>query len=472
MIEEITGKIIGGKYRLLSLLGEGAMGVVYRAEQLDTEGSPLREVALKMIQPGLSLDTAFSKRFLREVRMTAKLRSPNTVVMHDSGQSEEEQLYYVMELIRGPTLKQILQQHGTLGVKRVVNIVGQVCEALTEAHTLPDPIVHRDLKPSNLFIEERSGQDWVKVGDFGIAKTLGEETSGLTLTGQSPGTPRYMAPEQCMGKPVDAQTDLYALGIMMYEMLAGKPPFSNDEGPVALIYQHLENPPPPLSPSIPIGIRELVTQLLAKDPKERPVDALSVRNALKSALAGTTERKLKKSLGAVDADTEPLMATVRQPEIQAQHDATAIAPEPEVINGPRRETPPKRKMRWHFIWLGCLMVALMMLVELPVTNLGIGCSPANWAGKWDTTYAKMMLDVSGESVTGTYNNGIYNIKGKLSQDACILTGTWSHPVDGRSGSLKFTLTGAGFLGVWTEGSRPMEKGTDWSGTRESAKPNN
>ena len=212
MAEGPHGQLINGKYRLLAVLGEGAMGMVYRAEQLDAEGQSLREVALKMVQPSFPRAPDFARRFLREVRVAARLRGPHTVTVYDTGQTEQGQFYYAMELVRGPTLKEILQRQGPLPVTRVVRIVGQVCDALAEAHGQPEPIGHRDLKPANIFVEERQGQDWVKVGDFGIAKVLGEHTSRLTHTGASPGTPKYMAPEQWMGKEVDSRGGLYALG--------------------------------------------------------------------------------------------------------------------------------------------------------------------------------------------------------------------------------------------------------------------
>lgn len=293
MAQEAFGKIIGGKYRLRSLLGKGGMGIVYRAEQLDVEGQPLREVALKMIQLEFSRDPNISRRFLREVRVAASLRSPTALIVHDSGLTQEGQLYFAMELVRGPTLREILQREKVLPVERVVSIIGQVCEALAEAHSLSEPVVHRDLKPENIFIEKRDGRDWVKIGDFGIAKVLEKYTRKLTRPGAPPGTPRYMAPEQWAGKEVDGRTDLYALGIMMYEMLTGKPPFSDSGGRQALMDKHLREAPPPLPASIPVGIRTLVQQLLAKTPQERPPDALSVRRALGTALVGEKGRKLK-----------------------------------------------------------------------------------------------------------------------------------------------------------------------------------
>jgi eukaryotic-like serine/threonine-protein kinase len=169
MIELTPNTMIAGKYRLRSPLGEGTQGIVYRAEQLDSEGQVLHDVALKMIRSHLSKDSGFCQRFLREIRVTARLRSPHTVTVFDTGQTEQGQLYYTMELVQGQTLKEILVSTGPLSVLKAVRITIQICDALTAAHHLP--IVHRDLKPENIFLEERQGQELVKVGDFGIAKS-------------------------------------------------------------------------------------------------------------------------------------------------------------------------------------------------------------------------------------------------------------------------------------------------------------
>ena len=295
MAPEAFGQIIGGKYRLLSILGKGGMGIVYRAEQLDAAGQPLRQVALKMIQPEFSQNPNLSLRFLREVHIAAQLRSPHAVVMYDSGRAQEGQLYFVMEFVQGSTLREMLQREKIIPVERVVSIIGQVCEALAEAHGLPESVVHRDLKPENIFIERREGQDWVKISDFGIAKVLEKYTQKLTRPGAPPGTPRYMAPEQWVGKDVDGRTDLYALGIMMYEMLTGKPPFSESGGRQALMDRHMREAPPPLPDSIPMGVRTQVMGLLAKSPQERPSDALSVRRALETALVDEEAKKRRGS---------------------------------------------------------------------------------------------------------------------------------------------------------------------------------
>ncbi len=291
MPDDFVGQLIDRKYRLLSVLGRGGMGVVYRAEQLDADGHPFREVALKTLLPHVSADSDFARRFLQEVRVTAQLDSLHAVAVHDCGRDGDGQLYYTMELVRGQTLKEVLQEQGNLAVERAIGIASQICTVLAEAHGLPDPVVHRDLKPANIFIEQRQGQERVKIGDFGIAKVLSEHTTGLTQTGQaSLGTPRYMAPEQWLGEAADGRTDLYALGVMLYEMLTGYPPFTGEDGLQALMMQHVHKPPPPLPASIAPGLRILVEQLLAKLPQERPPDALSVRRALETALDKEEER--------------------------------------------------------------------------------------------------------------------------------------------------------------------------------------
>jgi len=288
MADDFIGRVIDRKYRILSVLGRGAMGMVYRAEQLDAEGRARRIVALKTLKPEISKDLDFARRFLREVGVSMQLRSPHVLTVYDSGKDESGQLYYVMEFMP-QTLKEFFQAQGPLPVERTVTIICQICEALAEAHSLPEPVVHRDLKPANIFIEERSGYDVVKIGDFGIAKILSDEVSHLTRDGvESPGTPRYMAPEQWKGQAVDGRTDLYALGVTFYEMLAGKPPFSGSIE--VLMGQHLQLPPPPLPDTVPLVVRKEVEKLLAKKPEERPAEALSVKTALEFTLPNRKKR--------------------------------------------------------------------------------------------------------------------------------------------------------------------------------------
>jgi serine/threonine-protein kinase len=338
MAERPRGAVIAGKYRLVSLLGEGSMGRVYRAEQLDATGQPLREVALKTLLPELSRDPALVRRFLREVRIAASLVSPHTVVVHESGTTENGILFYSMELVRGPTLFRILQDARALPVERAARLLAQVCEALAEAHGRAEPIVHRDLKLENVFVARNRERDWVKVGDFGIAKVLGERASRLTRADVRAGSPVCMAPEQWRGEPVDPRTDLYALGVIAYELFTGASPFPSSEGPDRLMYRHLHETPPPLPATVPAPAREVVTRLLAKDRADRPSDAVAVGLVFERiAAAGSVEeratvapangrRELDESAVERVAEARPAEAPVRD----TAADARASFSQPDV----------------------------------------------------------------------------------------------------------------------------------------------
>lgn len=314
------------------------MGVVYRAEQLDVRGRPLREVALKTLRTELSHDEDFARRFLDEIRVVAQLRGTHIVTFYDVDTDEDGQLYYTMELVRGRTLKELIQHQGILPVPRVIHLIDQICEALSEAHSLPHPIVHRDLKPANIFLEEHQKEERVKVGDFGIAKILGEQTTRLTSVGTpGPGTPRYMAPEQWKGEELSTRTDLYALGAMMYELLTGHPPFAAQGGMETLMYQHLHESPLPLPTVLPVELRSLVERLLAKDPQDRPQNALLVREMLETVRVGRDE------------------------------EATVVLAE---------ERPPKRKLRW------AVMVLLAAVVLGVVFNDGAVLKREFWTDSY------------------------------------------------------------------------------------------
>jgi serine/threonine-protein kinase len=207
MPDSQLGRIIAGKYRLDAVLGQGGMGVVYRAMQLDVDGEPMRAVALKMIRPDAksAAQEPLVRRFRREARAASRLRSPYVVTVHDSGETERGELYYAMEFVGGASLRDLLREHGKLTPDQAVAVTRQICEALEEAHEQPQPIVHRDLKPGNVFVARWPERPWIKVADFGIAKVLGEESSGLTAPGSSLGTPLYMSPEQWKGAGVDAR---------------------------------------------------------------------------------------------------------------------------------------------------------------------------------------------------------------------------------------------------------------------------
>ena len=304
------------------------MGVVYLAEQLDVGGGKLRDVALKTITPteSTSADLAhqISQRFLREVRIAARLASPNVVTVYDFGKLDDGELYFTMEVITGETLRDVLRREGPLSPRRAATIAGQICDALSEAHAGHEPIVHRDLKPANIFVQRRYTEEWVKVADFGIAKILGSDTGGLTATGSSPGTPIYMSPEQWRADAkIDGRSDLYALGVILFEMLSGAPPFSGE--PHALMYRHLNEAPPPLPASVPEGLRGVISLLLAKAPADRFSNARAVRRALENALAGPAAGKPGATATYANADNSSGVRAVSASSDAVAHSAQRVA---------------------------------------------------------------------------------------------------------------------------------------------------
>ncbi len=281
--EELVGRTIAnGRYEIVRLLGEGGMGAVYQARQVAMD----RMVALKLIQSELVRNQAAAARFHREMKLTARIEHPNTIRVYDFGEAEG-QLFLTMELLRGHTLAAVLAQSRRLELPRIVRIATQVCRALQAAHS--EGVVHRDLKPDNVMLLEQYGEhDVVKVLDFGVAKSLDQQEAGMTTAGAVIGTPAYMSAEQAMGAPVDQRSDLYSLGIMLYEMASGRVPFTAP-ALTALLVAHATEAPPPLAqvaPGVPPGLVALIDELLRKDPAARPQTAKAVEQRLEALLGG------------------------------------------------------------------------------------------------------------------------------------------------------------------------------------------
>ena len=222
--DPLIGSLLEGRYEVKRLLGRGGMGSVYAALQISTS----REVAIKMITPGADPDGSFRKRFLREAYLMSQLKSPHTVTVFDFGQTSEGHLFIAMELLDGCSLEEWLQQRKLLSPSRILNLLSQACNSLSESHA--KGIIHRDIKPDNLFVlEPNSERPFVQVLDFGIARQMDDHPqTKITKTGFINGTPHYMAPEIALGKTPAPTTDIYALGIIFYQMLTGEPPFSGD----------------------------------------------------------------------------------------------------------------------------------------------------------------------------------------------------------------------------------------------------
>ena len=279
----VPGDTITGRYRITGTLGRGGFGAVYSAEHVST----LQQLAVKV----LSLDPANTdddvvRRFYKEAQITAALNHPNTVRVFDVGQAEDGPLFLAMELLRGPTLEQVLKQLAkekrAMSDLHAIDIAVPVLRSIAEAHD--GGLVHRDLKPANIMLSQVSGDEpVVKVLDFGCART---RDSSLTAAGTALGTPGYMSPEQCMGKQLDGRTDLYALGVILFRCVTGQLPFV-DKNPLTLMYMHTHAPPPDPNSVAPQPVHPalvaVIQMALAKKPEERHADARVMRAALESA---------------------------------------------------------------------------------------------------------------------------------------------------------------------------------------------
>ena len=261
-----NGTIIADRFEIESFLAAGGMAQVYVARQMNID----RRVAMKVLSPMFSMNPSVVMRFFREARVIAQLSHPNTVRLFDMGETPDKRLYMAMELLEGVELSERIRQ-GRMKAEEAIPIVRQVAGSLSEAHS--KGIIHRDLKPDNIFLTKLN---IVKVLDFGIAKlkqSEDEDERKLTKVGTAPGTPEYMSPEQARGKELDARSDIYSLGIVLYEMLAGHPPFEEDTF-LATILMHVQSSPPPLPDDVPADLRNyVVNRLLAKDPNCRPDNA-------------------------------------------------------------------------------------------------------------------------------------------------------------------------------------------------------
>jgi serine/threonine protein kinase len=288
-VDGYLGATVGKKYRIEKLIGEGGMGRVYLATQLALE----KPVVLKILRRWLLSDERTVERFRREARTASRLSHPNSITVLDFGQTEVGDHYLAMEFVSGKDLQQILSTEWPLSEERVIRIVSQILAALAEAHAAG--VIHRDLKPENIMIEQRRGDpDFVKVLDFGIAKIQDPaqgENAALTRAGFVCGTPEYMSPEQARGAELDARSDLYSVGVILYQLVAGALPFEATS-PAMFATKHLTELPIPPSRRRPDGnisadMEALILRTLSKQPELRPQTAL----AFKAELLAVSKKK-------------------------------------------------------------------------------------------------------------------------------------------------------------------------------------
>ena len=331
----LIGRTLGERFRIIGFIGEGAMASVYRAVQVEEP----RDVAVKVMHPHLTGDPTFVGRFRREAKAASQIQHPNTVQILDYG-VDGRVLYIAMELLAGQDLFETLVVERRLGERRAVRILIQICEALIAAHD--KGIVHRDLKPENIMLLPPDITDptapRVKVLDFGIAKILEREakpvadgsepntpnsmvSSVLTTVGMVVGTPAYMSPEQCRGESIDARSDVYACGILLYQLLAGRLPFSGDNA-MELAIKHVRAEPTPihtLLPGVNRGLERVILTALSKWPAQRQDSATALKEQLEAVLPELTDAVLG------NADTAFAPAEPSQRRIQELLDADTVS---------------------------------------------------------------------------------------------------------------------------------------------------
>jgi len=351
-------RVLGDRYEIHRRLARGGMAQVYLARDRSLD----RPVAVKELVPEFATDPSFVERFRREAQAAANLAHPNIVGVYDWG-TQDGTYFIVMEYIDGPSLAQVIRRDGPLHPRRSAELASEVAAALGFAHSRG--VVHRDVKPGNVLL---TGSGQSKVTDFGIARALASSDDDLTQAGSVMGTATYFSPEQAQGLPVDPRSDLYSLGVVLYEMVTARTPFTGDT-PLAIAYKHVQDQPAPpntIIPDLPTGMNAIIMKLLAKRPDDRYASAEDLRADLRRFLQGElTNAEREAGAGSTDAMGTAAMAAaavagsatmVQAAATGPMAAATSAAPADDSVVPPEDE--PKSRTGW---FLG-IMVVLLALV--------------------------------------------------------------------------------------------------------------
>ncbi len=287
----LIGQVLDGRYKIEDVLGQGGMGMVFRA----TQTSVHRPVAVKTLNPSLAAAPQFFERFRREAEIASRLRHPNVITIYDFGRAQDGTCYYVMELLEGESLRELVKRDGAMSLRRAVDVIEQACRGLAHAHE--QGAIHRDIKPHNIMVQQLDGRDFVKVLDFGLVKALEQdEEEQLTSTGQVLGTPQYMPPEQAGGESVDHRSDLYSMGGVFFYCLTGTSPYGANTVRKALTAA-LTQPPPTVGAKrqgapIPQALEDFFQTALAREKEDRFQSAQEFIDAMLDAVADLSPAEL------------------------------------------------------------------------------------------------------------------------------------------------------------------------------------
>ncbi len=373
-----SGRVIGGKFELCGVLGEGGTGIVYEAKQLepapDGEDAGAREhIALKVIHAHLLNDKQVRGRFTREAKILARLNGPHLGAILDFGEVPDPRgegaslLYIALPKIDGPALDQLLREEGPITIERALDLTLQVCTALASAHA--QGVIHRDLKPANVIL--KNGNE-VFVVDFGMAKILtggGTGTTGLTVHNMVFGTPEYMAPEQARGDELDARCDVYAVGVMLYELTTGSVPFTGNSPLTVLTAQLTQDPEAPRKRAPDRGIspalEAVILHTLAKDPGQRYATAAAFALAIVQARSAPDDVAAVKPARVAAAGASGAVGAVRMPSDDMVHAPTIPADPPRSMSSRPPSIDPARlvdaepsKKSWLAVWALVIAVAV------------------------------------------------------------------------------------------------------------------